>query len=146
MTEKEKEVIWTISPITGREMVIQEFYESTGVSKVDISTGYFTNEHPLNYKRNPNNEIEDYEKDMPDTIKKLRFDDGESYWYPSVIQNEDEVVFPTGEGYKDIVWHYAKMKKFDNTIGKVIDTDTIEDHPSYLEASKRIRGHHLGNI
>lgn len=141
---KEQEVTWVKSPITGRDMVIQELYDSTGVSKMDISSGYFTNEHPLNYKRNPNNDISDYEKDMPDAIKKLRFDDGESYWYPSVIQTEDEVVFPTGPGYEEVTWHHAKMKESD--FGKTIDDDTITNYKSYLEASKQIRGHHLGNI
>jgi len=141
---KTKEVTWVKSPITGRDMVIQELYESTGVSKMDISSGYFTNEHPLNYKRYPNNNIEEYEKDMPDTIKKLRFDDGESYWYPSVIQTEDEIVFPTGESYKEITWHYGKMT--DTKFGKIMDEDTITNFPSYLEATKQMRGHSLGNI
>jgi len=141
---KTKEVMWVKSPITGRDMVIQELYESTGVSKMDISSGYFTNEHPLNYKRYPNNNVEEYEKDMPDAIKKLRFDDGESYWYPSVIQTEDEIVFPKGESYKEIVWHHGKMT--DTKFGKILDEDTITQFPSYLEAAKQMRGHSLGNI
>ena len=138
-----KQVEWTKSPLTGRDMVIQEFYDSTGVSKMDISSGYFTNEHPLNYKRNPNNEIEDYEKDMPETIKRLRFDDGESYWYPSILQTEEEIVYPSGESYETITWHYAK---FLEPKVPAIDTDSIKDYDSYLEASKQINGTQLGNI
>jgi len=140
---KEKEVIWTVSPITGREMVIQEFYDSTGVSKMDISSGYFTNEHPLNYKRNPNNDIKDYEKEMPIAIKKLRFDDGESYWYPTILQTEGEIVYPSGESYKSVTWHYAK---FQAPKVPVIDQESIKDYDSYLEASKQINGTQLGNI
>ena len=96
-----------------------------------------------NYKRNPNNEIEDYEKDMPETIKRLRFDDGESYWYPSILQTEEEIVYPSGESYETITWHYAKFLEPKVT---VIDTDSIKDYDSYLEASKQINGHSLGNI
>lgn len=140
---EQKEVVWTKSPLTGRDMVIQEFYDSTGVSKMDISSGYFTNENPLNYKRNPNNDIEDYEKEMPVTIKKLRFDDGESYWYPSILQTKEEIVYPSGESYKSVTWHYAK---FLTSKGQAIDTESIKDYDSYLEASKQINGHHLGNI
>tara|TARA_R110000737_G_scaffold331175_1_gene347291 strand:- start:30 stop:458 length:429 start_codon:yes stop_codon:yes gene_type:complete len=141
--DKTNEVVWTKSPLTGRDMVIQEFYDSTGVSKMDISSGYFTNEHPLNYKRNPNNEIKDYEKDMPESIKRLRFDDGESHWYPSIIQTDEEIVYPSGESYKTIVWHHAK---FYEPKTADIDPESIKDYDSYLEASKQMNGNKLGNI
>ena len=143
MTDK-KEVVWIKSPITGRDMVIQEFYDSTGVSKMDISSGYYTNELQSNYKRYPNNDILDYENEMPDSIKKLRFDDGESYWYPSVIQTEEEVVFPTGDRYEDITWHHGLM--VDSAFGKTIDETTIKNYSSYLEAAKQMKGYSLGNI
>ena len=43
---------WVASPITGREMVIQEFNENYGVCSMDLSSGYYTNELNHNYKKN----------------------------------------------------------------------------------------------
>ena len=77
---------------------------------------------------------------MPAAIKKLRFDDGESYWYPSVIQKEDEIVFPTGERCEEVAWCYGKMK--DN----ILDPETIVAYDSYLEAARQMEGYSLGNI
>ena len=49
--------LWVKSPITGKDMVMQEFDEKNGVSKIDLSSGYYTNEYPLNYKKHPNFDI-----------------------------------------------------------------------------------------
>ena len=87
--------LWVKSPITGKDMVMQEFDEKNGVSKIDLSSGYYTNEYPLNYKKHPNFDINEYESGMPDVVKLLKHDDGESYWYPSTIQTDESFVFPT---------------------------------------------------
>ena len=63
--------LWVKSPITGKDMVMQEFDEKNGVSKIDLSSGYYTNEYPLNYKKHPNFDINEYESGMPDVVKLL---------------------------------------------------------------------------
>ena len=35
--------LWVKSPITGKDMVMQEFDEKNGVSKIDLSSAYYTN-------------------------------------------------------------------------------------------------------
>ena len=86
---------WAKSPITGKDMVLQEFDLENGFSKMDLSSGYYTNEYPLNYTKHKDFDIEKYEQGMPDIIKDNRYDDGESYWYPSIIQTAEAFVFPT---------------------------------------------------
>ena len=129
---------WVESPITKRMMVMQDLNENTGVTKMDISTGYFTNELPMNYTKNGEAGIKEYESSMPDSIKRLRFDDGESIWYPSTLQTTREVIFPSGDTYENVSWHFANLK--DN---KEIDPKTIVDCKTYLEAAKLVNGHSL---
>ena len=117
---------------------MQDLNENTGVTKMDISTGYFTNELPMNYTKNGEAGIKEYESSMPDSIKRLRFDDGESIWYPSTLQTTREVIFPSGDTYENVSWHFAKLK--DN---KEIDPKTIVDCKTYLEAAKLVNGHSL---
>lgn len=129
---------WVESPITKRMMVMQEFDDKHGVSKMDISTGYFTNEFPMNHKKNGLDKITEYESTMPESIKRLRFDDGESIWYPSTLQTTKEVIFPSGDTYENVSWHFAKLK--DN---KEIDSNTVVDCDTYLEAAKLVNGHSI---
>ena len=131
---------WTKSPITGRDMVLQEFEEDNGVCKMDLSSGFYSNEYTCNYKKHGFETIEKLESTMPAAILHLRLDDGESYWYPSVIQTKEEIVFPSGATYSTITWHHAKM------IDTKMDESTITNYDSYLEASKEISGHFLGDI
>tara|TARA_Y100001973_G_C5195184_1_gene333746 strand:- start:251 stop:697 length:447 start_codon:yes stop_codon:yes gene_type:complete len=146
-----KEGNWTKSPQTGRDTVIQEFDEKNGVCKVDIGTGYYTNEYPLNYKKWPDFDIEKYEKNMPNILKELRFDDGESYWYPSTLQTESEMLFPAVIGDKT-KWCYAPINKeafgdYKNLqFEKKVQMDKAEYFDTYLEAAKKVRGYSLGNI
>ena len=142
---------WTKSPQTGEKTVIQEFDDKNGVSKIDIGTGYYTNEYPLNYKKWPDFDIESYEKNMPSILKELRFDDGESYWYPSTLQTENEMLFPAMVG-DNTKWCYAPIDK--ETSGtyeslkfeKKVQMDKAEYFDTYLEAAKKVRGYSLGNI
>ena len=157
---------WGKSPITGRDMVLQELDEKNGVSKMDLSSGYFTNEFPLNYKKHPDFDIEKYEEGMPDLIKDLRYDDGESYWYPATIQTAESLVFPVGtvQAVKDgkdigdelIKWCYAPVKALtekeksnlsENTpFESRVDMESAEYFISYLEACKKVKGFALGDI
>ena len=132
---------WVESPITKRMTVMQELNENTGVSKMDISTGYFTTEFPMNHKKNGVEKISEYESTMPESIKRLRFNDGESYWYPSTLQTKKDVIFPSGETYEAVTWHYAKLNA-----EAEIDGKTIVDCESYLEAAKLTNGTSLGSI
>ena len=159
--------IWTKSPQTGKDMVIQEFDDKQGVSKMDLSTGYYTNEFPLNYKKHPDFDITTYEISMPDLIKDLRFDDGESYWYPTAIQTDKDMLFPSGVveatstdgsvvGEKKIKWCYAKVKQLTNSEKKVyskdidfeskLDMDNAEYFIEFLQAAKKVNGFSLGDI
>ena len=129
---------WVESPITKRMMVMQEFDDKHGVSKMDISTGYFTNEFPMNHKKNGLDKITEYESTMPESIKRLRFDDGESIWYPSTLQTTKEVIFPSGDDYENVSWHFARLNSTGN-----IDPKTVVDCKTYLEAAKLVNGHTL---
>jgi len=142
---------WTKSPQTGRETVLQEFDEKTGVSKMDIGTGFYTNEYPLNYKKHPDFDIKKYESNMPIVLKEMRFDDGESYWYPTTLQTKDSILFPSNM-LGEIKWCYAPMKEYATeeydalkfeTAAKMEDAEYFD---TYLEAAKKVKGYSLGDI
>ena len=156
---------WGKSPITGKDMVLQEFDDKNGVSKMDLSSGYYTNEYPLNYKKNPKFDIKKYEEGMPDLIKDLRYDDGESYWYPATIQTIECMVFPTGTvaatsgdevvGPNLIKWCYAPVSNLTEEeaarytggdFQSKVDMEKAEYFVSYLEACKKVKGFALGNL
>ena len=108
MNKKEKSE-WVKSPITNKDHVIQEYDDAGGVSKMCIGSGFFTNEYPLNYKKHNDFPIEKYEEGMPQIMKDVRFDDGESYWYPTTIQTEKGMVYPEPiKGTKDWGWTVVK--------------------------------------
>lgn len=148
--------VWEKSPITGREMVLIEYDDTNGMSKMDLSSGYYTNDHPLNYKKHPNFDIEEYEEKIPESIKKLRFDDGESYWYPGTLQTSEDMIFPVGDTIEEIKWCYAPIKKLTEEELKIysndvnfeskIDMGSAEYFDTYLDAAKKVRGYSLGNI
>jgi hypothetical protein len=153
--------IWTKSPITGKDMVLEEYDDKNGVSKMDLSSGYFTNEYPLNYKKYSDFDIKKYEEGMPNIIKENRFDDGESYWYPSTIQTKSELVFPTGLiqkmmgtekiGKPILKWCWAPIEKLDEgeKIGdfeEKANMEKAEYFVSYLDACKKVKGFGLGDI
>jgi len=147
--------IWTKSPITGKDQVLTEYNDANGETKMDISSGFFTNEYPLNHKKHPDFDIDTFESKMPQLMKDLRFDDGKSYWYPSSIQTLDGIVFPTGtkEEYK---WCYAPIVKLTQSEEKQysqdvnyeskIDMDNAQYYNSYLSAIKNIKGYSLGEL
>ena len=157
---------WGKSPITGRDMVLQEFDEKNGVSKMDLSSGYYTNEFPLNYKKHPDFDISKFEEGMPELMKDLRYDDGESYWYPATIQTAESLVFPVGtvQAVKDgedvgeelIKWCYAPVKTLTEeeksnlsenaNFESKVDMESAEYFISYLDACKKVKGFALGNI
>tara|TARA_R100001015_G_C4632994_1_gene197320 strand:+ start:4173 stop:4670 length:498 start_codon:yes stop_codon:yes gene_type:complete len=159
--------VWEKSPITGREMVLCENDDKNGESKMDLSSGYYTNEYPLNYKKHPDFDISKYEEGMPDIIKDLRHDDGESYWYPATIQTMECMVFPvgtvqlkdasTGEttGDHQIKWCYAPVSDLteeelreyaQGDFNSKVNMEKAEYFVSYLEACKKVKGFALGNI
>ena len=148
--------LWVKSPITGKDMVMQEFDEKNGVSKIDLSSGYYTNEYPLNYKKHSNFNIDEYESGMPDIVRSLKYDDGESYWYPSTIQTKEAFVFPTVDEDNNIKWCWAPVSKltkeekdiYSNDIDyeSKVDMESAEYFDSYLDACKKVNGFALGNL
>jgi len=142
---------WKISPITNRKEVLIEYDDKDRESKFCIGSGFFTNEFPLNYKKNPDFQIENYEKNMPQLMKDLRFDDGESYWYPTTIQLKDGIVFPDGESKEDWKWCYAPITELEDKekVGEFvskIDMDKAERFDRFLEASKKLNGVDLDEL
>ena len=147
--------IWGESPITGKLQVLCEYDEKNGESQMDLSSGFYTNEYPLNYKKNPDFDIESYESKMPSIMKELRFDDGESYWYPSTLRTPSAMVFPVGnkESFK---WCYAEVKALTEEEAKIysqdinyeskLDMDNAKYYDRYLDAIKNIKGYSLGDI
>tara|TARA_R100000005_G_C4966121_1_gene180874 strand:+ start:705 stop:1166 length:462 start_codon:yes stop_codon:yes gene_type:complete len=148
--------LWVKSPITGKDMVMQEFDEKNGVSKIDLSSGYYTNEYPLNYKKHPNFDINEYESGMPDVVKLLKHDDGESYWYPSTIQTDESFVFPTIKEGENIKWCWAPVSQLtkkekniyssDIDYESKVDMENAEYFDNYLDACKKVNGFALGNL
>jgi len=143
---------WTKSPQTGRETVLQEFDEKNGVSKMDIGTGFYTNEYPLNYKKHPDFDIKKYEINMPTVLKEMMFDDGESYWYPTTLQTKDSILFPSNM-LGEIKWCIAPMKVMANDteydklkFESAVQMEKAEFYDTYLEAAKKVKGYSLGDI
>jgi len=147
--------IWTKSPITGKNRVLTEYDDKNRETKMDLSSGFFTNEYPLNHKKNPDFDLKTFESKMPQLMKDLRFDDGESYWYPSSIQTTEGIVFPTGEK-TEYKWCYAPIVKLTQSEEKQysqdvnyeskIDMDNAKYYDSYLSAIKNIKGYSLGEL
>jgi hypothetical protein len=156
---------WAKSPITGKDMVLQEFDLENGFSKMDLSSGYYTNEYPLNYTKHKDFDIEKYEQGMPDIIKDNRYDDGESYWYPSIIQTAEAFVFPTEvihsadddlKSTKMLKWCWAPVKQLsaqeisiystDVNYESKVDMENAEYFVNYLDACKKIKGYSLGDL
>ena len=150
-----KKDIWSESPITGKMQVLCEYDEKNGESQMDLSSGFYTNEYPLNYKKNPDFDIESYESNMPSIMKDLRFDDGESYWYPSTLRTPSSMVFPVGTK-EDVKWCYAEVKALTKEEAEVysqdvnyeskLDMENAKYYDRYLDAIKNIKGYSLGDI
>ena len=126
--EKSKD-IWKKSPITGLEQVLCEYDDKSGESKMDLSSGFYTNEYPLNHKKNPDLDIDNYQSSMPKLIRDCRFDDGKSYWYPSTVRTKDSMVFPVGKP-GDLKWCYAEVKKLTEEMGGEFNLFSCYDIPS----------------
>lgn len=161
-----KEDVWSKSPQTGKDMVLIEYDDKNGESKMDLSAGYYTHEYPLNHKKYPDFDIEKYESNMPKIIKDYRFNDGESYWYPSTVQTQNEMIFPVGKvqlkdkqgkayGPEKIKWCYAKIKKLSKEekekleVGNFeskLDMGNAEYFVNYLDAAKKVSGYSLGDL
>ena len=147
---------WKTSPITNREEVLVEYDDQNGESKMCIGSGFFTNEYPLNYKKWPDFDIGKYEKNMPKLMKELRFDDGESYWYPTTIQTSEGMVFPDGESSKDWKWCFAPIVHLSEEEAKnasevveytsKIDMENAKRYDRYLDAVKNIKGFSLDGL
>ena len=152
--EKNKD-IWKKSPITGLDQVLCEYDDKNGESKMDMSSGFYTNEYPLNHKKNPDFNIKKYQESMPRLIQECRFDDGESYWYPATIRTKDAMVFPVGKP-EDLKWCFAEVKKLTKEEmeenSKVInyesklDLENSKYFDRYLDAVKMVRGFSLGSF
>ena len=145
---KENKDLWVESPITKRKEVLVEYDDKQGESKMCIGSGFFTNENFLNYKKHPEFDIEAYESKMPELFKELRFDDGESYWYPCTIQTDTAMVFPNGtkENWK---WCYAEIKALEEKVEgyeSKLDIGNSKQFDRFLDASKEINGFSLGEF
>tara|TARA_R110001592_G_scaffold123185_4_gene330795 strand:+ start:3027 stop:3527 length:501 start_codon:yes stop_codon:yes gene_type:complete len=152
LTQESTSPEWIVSPITGKTTVLQEFSPETGVSKMDLSSGFYTNEYPLNYKKHPDFNYTKFEEGMPANIKNLKYDDGESWWYMAPLQTSTQIVFPVGDTLDELRWCYAPIKdlteeeKLSDDFGSKIVIDEAEYYESYIEAIKNINGYNLGNI
>ena len=92
---------------------------------------------------------------MPNVMKELRFDDGESYWYPSTLRTPSSMVFPVGTK-EDFKWCYAEVKALTEEEAKVysqdinyeskLDMENAKYYDRYLDAIKNVRGYSLGDI
>jgi len=154
--EKIGEEYWAKSPITGKQQVLLEYDDKNGQSEMDLSSGYYTQNYPLNHKDNPDFDISTYEQKMPAAIKALRFDDGEKYWYPTTMNTGEAMIFPVGEQIESIRWCYAKIKTLtisekaqyskDVDYTQKIDMDGAEYYATFIEAAKNVNGYSLGDI
>lgn len=152
MPKKDDKATWVESPFTGRKSVLAEYDDKNGGSYMDIELGYFTNDFPLNYKKNPDFDISTYENGMPKIMQDLRRDDGESYWYPSTIQTKEGIVFPVGT-VEELKWCFADIKhltdeekeKAGDTIDyqAKIDMENAKYYDRYMDAIKNIKGYNL---
>ena len=154
MSKLEKDV-WLTSPITGKAQVLCEYDDKNGASKIDLSSGFYTNEYPLKHNKYPEFDIEAYEANMPTIMKDLRFDDGESYWYPSTMQTSEYMLFPVGskESYQ---WCYTEVKalsedetaKYSQDIdyASKLDMENAKYYDSYMDAIKNVKGYSLGEF
>ena len=147
--------VWEKSPISGHEQVLVDYDDKIGESRMDLSTGFYTNEYPLNHKKYPDFKIEEYEKSMPKVIKSWRYDDGEKYWYPSTLRTPEAMVFPVGD-IENLKWCYAPVAplKPEEVMGssKIVsfesklDMEKAQYFDRYLDAIKKIKGYNLGDI
>ena len=157
MDKVKKVNTWKMSPITKREELLVEYDDKNGESKMCIGSGVFTNEYPLNYKKWPDFDIGKYEKNMPKLMKELRFDDGESYWYPTTIRTSKEMLFPVGTK-DDWKWCYAKVKNLtedekeifskDKNFESKLDMENAEytANNAFVLAIRKISGYSLGDL
>ena len=154
MATEKNETVWVKSPITELEHVMVENDPKNGECKFCIGSGYFTNEYPLNYKKHPDFDMEKFERNMPRLMKDLRFDDGESYWYPTTIRTKDAMVLPMGDSTENWKWAYVdivplteeeKEKTIDQSDSK-LDVDNAEYFDRFLDASKKINGVNLDEL
>ena len=144
---------WVKSPITGRKSVMAEYDDLNGASYMDIEAGYFTNENPLNYKKNPDFDINKYEEQMPQAMVNLRFDSGEAYWYPATVQTKEGIVFPVGNDMENMKWCFAEIKHLTKEEKKKVSTDikfqskidmeNAKYYDRYIDAIKNIKGYDL---
>ena len=133
---KDKNDIWIESPITKKKDVLVEYDEKNGASYLDISSGYFSNDYPLNYKKCPDFKIERYEKNMPTIMKEVRFDDGERYWYPTTIRNDKGIIYPMGKK-GDWNWAYTPIEKLsENESNAASNKNAGIEYKTKLETSK----------
>jgi len=142
------DVHWSKSPITGKDQVMVEYDGKNGETKIDMSSGFYTSEHPLNYKKTPNFDMEEFEKSMPELMRQLRFDDGESYWYPSPIRTATDMVFPVGT-VDEWMWCHAKIVTLEESQGSYdskLDIDNANYYEHYVDALKSIKGYSLGEL
>ena len=142
---------WEQSPITNKKEVVVDIDDKQVESRLCIGSGFFTNEYPLNYKKHPDFKIKKYEKNMPQLMKDLRFDDGESYWYPTTIQLQDGIIFPEGKDADNWKWCYAPIEQLgeDDKVGDYeskINMAKAERFDRFLEASKKLNGVDLDEL
>jgi len=139
---------WIESPLTKREEVMVENDAKNGLCKFCIGSGYFTNEYPLNYKKNKDFDLKGFEKNMPKLMKDLRFDDGDSYWYPTTIRTKDAMVLPVGDSTENWRWAYVKIvpltkEELKNELSKndsKLDMDNAQYFERFIDASKLVNG------
>ena len=101
-------------------------------------------------KKWPEFDISKYEEGMPSLIKELRFDDGESYWYPTTIRTEKGMLFPIGTKEK-VQWAFAPITDLEDGqkmpgYETALDMKQMEKFDRFLDASKKVRGVSLDEL
>ena len=84
-------------------------------------------------------------------MKDLRFDDGQSYWYPTTIQSEDGMIFPSGESKDDWQWAFAPIEALEEAekVGSYeskINMSKAKFFKRFLDASKEMNGVDLDEL
>ena len=154
--KENKKDIWIQSPFfKDKQSVLVDYDAKDGGSYYDIEKGYYSNDYPLNYKMNPNFNIDVYEAKFPTLYKKVRFDDGTRYWYPASLNTLDTMLFLAGTVEKP-VWCVAPIKPLteeeykkhstDVEFESKIDIEEAQYFDRYLDACKQIKGFSLDEL
>ena len=100
-------------------------------------------------QKHPDYNMDEFEEGMPQIMKDLRFDDGESYWYPTSIRTDIGMVFPAGESVDAYKWCFAPVEKLtpsekedavSENYDEKLDMANAKMYDRFMDASKHLNG------